>query len=1220
MATAGIKVLVVGRRFDLPHEVLHVADPSLIMSSIASFQPDVIVTSDFTPGVLVNAAFEIRKRWVHVDPNAKAADVAGIVEGCYAFSLWSEHQNEKHNPLISVYTGTFNSGDHLRETYQSLRDQTYPNWEWVAVDDHSTDGTWERLDSFAMEDARVRPFRSGRRIGKIGGVKDAATRLCRGVYLVELDHDDMLTGFALDEIKRAFQANPDVGMVYSNFAAFFENGQPHRFNDDFWKERYRETEYHGRKWLECMTPDIYDRFGPHYSQQFGYYLTVGPNHVRAFRASTFRELGGYNAHLVVADDWDLFVRFFLRSKCLRIDRMAYLYRYKDAWSNATFQRNKAIQDHLALGRGWYGAEFERFNAARLAASGEAPCFVVASRTEEDAAKARARLAGQDVHVEVGARSILEAYENGRLRWHGRRRIVYVHDDVEFRDLGAFIDAVMALPPGTHGVCGSAAADALKGPNWWDAPPLAGCVLQGIGGKEQLLSFEDFDHAREVEWLDGLCLVAVDQRWSWKVSGAPAVWHGYDWLACTRTRGDGSACSTIAQPNGPLLLHHGYGRTDRFVEDLEAIRGAAGRAPRCEDVSFVVLDATGTPLTERCLRSIREHAKDAEVVLVANGAEPVPAAPALADKVVRLEANIGFAAGSNRGAMEASRRLVCFLNDDAVFVDDTPVRLAEAVTTEHPIVAPYSDRAKPPQGDVPREAVPSADLFPDAVVGVCMMMPLELFRSLGGFDPRLNTWEDDDLCIRARPFGRPKVVGGTWVAHERHATFKALGLDVAGIMEENGRIFRAKHPKIRVVAIAKDEAAAVEGFFGQFQAVTRDWCLLDTGSTDGTADRARAMGVRVEEAPFEDFARTRNEALARFAGGADWIVMLDPDERLDPHTVKHLRETLAGARHDVLLAPLEAAYPDGSRKMFVPKPFAFRPDRSLSWTFKVHEKLVGSQSQAVVPNALIEHVLGLHAPERRARSEELYRRLAAEEPYFTDACFRNGMRERWPILDYDHTDDDRLGKVHAGPLVSAVVPTYRRSVLLRKAVDSALRQDYANLEVVVVGDACPEIAPEMFAHEPRVRTLNLPKNHGAGGAMPRNYGIMAAAGGLVAYLDDDNEWTPGHVSSLYALMRRTGAPFVFSSMSIDDVDLRFHEPVRGGIDTSCVMHTRDLIARHGWWKGRDEVGYAHDWEFFSRWVDAGEKWACTGAATLKYNVKTSGQEAFVRALAEAKRGA
>ncbi|MHC4433114.1 MAG: glycosyltransferase, partial [Planctomycetota bacterium] len=495
----------------------------------------------------------------------------------------------------------------------------------------------------------------------------------------------------------------------------------------------------------------------------------------------------------------------------------------------------------------------------------------------------------------------------------------------------------------------------------------------------------------------------------------------------------------------------------------------------------------------------------------------------------------------------------------------------------------------------------------------MMMPTSLFRGLGGFDSRFNTWEDDDICVRARLADYPcKVVGGTWVDHERHATFEALGQDVNQIMSQNRALYDQKHPKIKVIAISKNEEKGIQAFFQQFSLVTRDWCLLDTGSTDKTIEIAESIGVQVQTAEFTNFAATRNEALERFAGDAEWVIMLDPDERLDEHTIRHLKETLFRTEHDIILAPLYARYPDGSYKEFVSKPFIFRNRPEIRWAFKVHEKVIGSQKQALITNGHINHVLVLHEDGRRQESEGLYARLQAEEPYYNDPAFRSDIRKAWPILDYEHRYDERIKKIQIGPLISVVIPTYERGDMIETCVVSALNQDYENLEVIVVGDACPQLGRSLPGPGtyPRVRVRNLAQNHGAGGAVPRNIGIAMAAGDLIAYLDDDNLWHPNHVSSLYQLMRDSNKAFIFSSMEVDGRDMGFTEPKYQGIDTSCILHPKAFVARHGGWKNREDGGYAHDWELVSRWLQGGETWACTKLPTLIYNAATSGQAAFL----------
>lgn len=860
MATAGIKVLLVGFRAKLPYETA-VADTSgQVMALLATFRPDVIVTRALVPAVLNRAGLEIRRRWIYIDEKAPADLLLKAIENCYAGNLWGVHPLGQGQPLVSVYTATWNTGAYLRETFQSLVDQAYPNWEWVVLDDDSTDGTWASLLQYAKEDPRVKPFKSGRNLAKIGATKDAATRLCHGDFLVELDHDDMLTDFALAEIVGAFKANPDVGMVYSNYCSFFEDGSPHRYETEFWKGRYRDFEYRGKKYLECLQPDVYGCFGPKTEEQNAFHLKAGPNHVRAYRASTFHRLGGYNPKLLVADDWDLFARFFLYSKCFLVEKPLYLYRFKDGRSNTTFVRNRAIQDHLRLGQNRYYEEFKKRHA--------------------------------------------------------------------------------------------------------------------------------------------------------ETAGLPVA---------------------------------------KDPEHVENPRSSDGMG-----ISCVVIEAAKATKTIECIESIRKHSP---------------------------------------GSTE--------------------------------------------------------------------------------------------------------------------------------VMAENKERYRRKYPKIRVVAIAKDEASALPGFVKQWEGLVESISILvDSSTLDTTRDALG--GCTWEEAEFKDFASFRNDAVKRHAGGADWVVMLDPDERLDEHTLRHLPELLASTNSDILLAPLEAVFPGGERRRFVTKAFAWRNIPEIRWIFKVHEKLIGSRKQAVVRNALITHVLDLHDPERRKKAEELYRSLSTQEPYFTDPAYKKKVCVEWPILDYDRPEDGRLGSVYAGPLISVVIPTYKRKGLLIRAADSALNQDYPNVDVVVVGDACPEL-PDLAITKPikddRLRILNLNENHGAGGAVPRNHGICAAAGELIAYLDDDNLWAPNHLSSLYEAMRLSGAEYALSSMRLDslDVDLDFPEPKRGSVDTSCILHKKALVAKYGFWKSREEAGdYAHDWEFVSRW--SSEKWAATGLPTLVYNVETCGQREFLTKMAEAKRGA
>lgn len=136
--------------------------------------------------------------------------------------------------------------------------------------------------------------------------------------------------------------------------------------------------------------------------------------------------------------------------------------------------------------------------------------------------------------------------------------------------------------------------------------------------------------------------------------------------------------------------------------------------------------------------------------------------------------------------------------------------------------------------------------------------------------------------------------------------------------------------------------------------------------------------------------------------------------------------------------------------------------------------------------------------------------------------------------YEHLYSDTA----ESPLVSVAIPTYNRGQLLvQRTLPSIFAQTYKNIEIIIVGDCCPDETPELLmkVKDPRLRFINLPKrtkypNDPAcrwfiSGLDPLNKGMDLARGKWIAYFDDDDIMTPDHVESLLRFAQRGNYEFV-----------------------------------------------------------------------------------------------
>jgi GT2 family glycosyltransferase len=216
----------------------------------------------------------------------------------------------------------------------------------------------------------------------------------------------------------------------------------------------------------------------------------------------------------------------------------------------------------------------------------------------------------------------------------------------------------------------------------------------------------------------------------------------------------------------------------------------------KDLSIVIINYNGGDDLTRCLESLKDKGLDSEIILVDNGSSDGSERRAIAEfpgvRLVASDVNLGFAGGANLGALQASGRVLLFMNPDVLVESGCLRSLVSAIDAEAGVAGPILDveasgcleyGARFDWFAYSRPLLePSGVLY---VPGCALATPRSLFDRLGGFDDRYFMFvEDVDYCWRVQLSGKDVVV-----PLDARALHKGGGSTPGGY----GKIGRRKRP-------------------------------------------------------------------------------------------------------------------------------------------------------------------------------------------------------------------------------------------------------------------------------------------------------------------------------------------------------------------------------------------------------------------------------------------
>lgn len=119
---------------------------------------------------------------------------------------------------VSIITPVYNAESYLISTANSILQQTYQNWEWIVVDDCSSDNSYKILKELEKEDSRIRVFKNSKN-SKAFATRNHALERSTGDFVAFIDADDLWLPNKL-EIQLNFMVSNNYPFTYTAFRRF----------------------------------------------------------------------------------------------------------------------------------------------------------------------------------------------------------------------------------------------------------------------------------------------------------------------------------------------------------------------------------------------------------------------------------------------------------------------------------------------------------------------------------------------------------------------------------------------------------------------------------------------------------------------------------------------------------------------------------------------------------------------------------------------------------------------------------------------------------------------------------------------------------------------------------------------------------------------------------------------------------------------------------------
>jgi glycosyltransferase involved in cell wall biosynthesis len=204
--------------------------------------------------------------------------------------------------MFSVITPAFNAEKFIGQAIESVRSQGYDDWEMIVIDDGSTDGTCNIVQQFEAIDPRIRLIRKNH--GGVSQARNTGVSEAKFEWIALLDADDVFCDGKMKTQLQAAEEQPDVVLWGTYAYNIGERGERYDVNEEGPPNRTA---------FEKM-------------RQNAEVISIKKSSA-LFRASLFRQLGGFDSQYDSAEDTELWNRMADFGPVIAIPEPLILYRF-----------------------------------------------------------------------------------------------------------------------------------------------------------------------------------------------------------------------------------------------------------------------------------------------------------------------------------------------------------------------------------------------------------------------------------------------------------------------------------------------------------------------------------------------------------------------------------------------------------------------------------------------------------------------------------------------------------------------------------------------------------------------------------------------------------------------------------------------------------------------------------------------------------------------------